>query len=112
MPQTGQPLFLARRSYRRRRLMDAARLLPIVGLVLIMMPGLWHPAQTPVPDTGRGGLYLFAVWIVLILAAFAISRGLGPVLNAEDVPEGNGEAEGPTAAATASRASDAPPPEG
>lgn len=87
MPQTGPPLFLARRSYRRRRLMDAARLLPVLGVVLILLPGLWHPAETVVSDTGRGGLYLFAVWIALIVAAFAIARGLGPGLDAEDQPE-------------------------
>lgn len=88
MPQTGQPLFLARRSYRRRRLMDAARLLPVLGVVLILLPGLWHPAETVAPDTGRGGLYLFAVWIGLILAAFLTARGLGPVLDVEELPEG------------------------
>ncbi|WP_417806833.1 hypothetical protein [Thioclava sp.] len=87
MPQSGQPLFLARRSYRRRRLMDAARLLPVLGMVLFALPGLWHPAETPTPDTGRGGLYLFAVWIGLIFAAFLIARGLGPVLDAEELPE-------------------------
>lgn len=93
MPQTGQPLFLARRSYRRRRLMDAARLLPVLGLILILLPGLWHPADTPAPDTGRGGLYLFAVWIALIGAAFLISRGLAPVLDAEEMPEGGHPAD-------------------
>ena len=87
MPQSGKPLFLARRSYRRRRLMDAARLLPVLGVVLILLPALWVPAQTPAPDTGRGGIYLFAVWIALIVAAFAIARGLGPVLDAEELPE-------------------------
>ncbi|MBN2739860.1 MAG: hypothetical protein JXR35_03060 [Rhodobacteraceae bacterium] len=87
MPQSGQPLFLARRSYRRRRLMDAARLLPVLGMVLFALPGLWHPANTVTPDTGRGGLYLFAVWIGLIFAAFLIARGLSPVLDAEELPE-------------------------
>ena len=96
MPQSGQPLFLARRSYRRRRLMDAARLLPVLGVVLIALPGLWHPADTVTPDTGRGGLYLFAVWIGLILAAWLVARGLSPVLDAEEMPEvGGNPAEEP-----------------
>ncbi|MEX1660438.1 hypothetical protein [uncultured Thioclava sp.] len=90
MPQPGQPLFLARRSYRRRRLMDAARLLPVLGVVMFALPGLWHPAETLTPDTGRGGLYLFAVWIALIFAAFLIARGLSPVLDAEEMPEEGG----------------------
>ena len=80
MSRKPRPLFLERRSYRRRRLADAARVLPMLGLVLILVPILWLPAATPEPDTGRGGVYLFAVWFVLILAAFGLSR----VLPAED----------------------------
>jgi len=82
------PLFLARRSYQRRRLMDAARLLPVLGAVLILLPGLWRPAETPDPDTGRGGLYLFIVWGALVVAAFTLARGLGPSLDAEEEAEG------------------------
>ena len=93
MPQSSQPLFLARRSYRRRRLMDAARMLPVLGAVLILLPGLWNPAETPAPDTGRGGLYLFAVWLGLIVAGALVAHGLAPVLDSEDAPE-RGEAEG------------------
>lgn len=88
MPKTSQPLFLARRSYRRRRLMDAARLLPLFGAVLVALPALWRPAQTPAPDTGRGGLYLFVVWLLLVLAAAALARGLAPALDAEEEAEG------------------------
>ena len=89
MPGSGTPLFLARRSYRRRRMMDAARLLPLAGLVLFLLPGLWHPGETPVPDTGRGMIYLFAVWLGLILAAAALARGLAPALDAEEEAEGS-----------------------
>ncbi len=70
-------VFLERRSYRRRRLGDAARLLPAFGLVLILLPLLWGP------DT-RGaarllaweGVYLFAVWAALIAIAAVLSRAL------------------------------------
>lgn len=88
MPTPGQPLFLARRSYRRRRLMDAARLLPLFGAVLILLPALWQPSETPAPDTGRGGIYLFSVWLVLVLAGAALARGLSPALEAEEEAEG------------------------
>ncbi|MBK5946686.1 hypothetical protein CCR83_09625 [Rhodobacter veldkampii DSM 11550] len=94
MSLTPPPLFLARRSYRRRRLMDAARLLPLLGLVLFLLPVLWRPAATAEPDTARGGLYLFIVWAGLILAAYGLSRGLGPALAEEDKPEGAPDAEG------------------
>ncbi len=41
------PLVLARKVYRRRRLRDAARILPFLGLFLMLLPALWAP--------GRGG---------------------------------------------------------
>ncbi|MEZ5779965.1 MAG: hypothetical protein R3E44_16550 [Paracoccaceae bacterium] len=87
MKKPGQPLFLARRNYRRRRLVDAARLLPVLGLFLVLLPILWHPQTTPQADTVAGGEYLFAVWFLLIVAAFAVSR----LLNARQPPEGDNE---------------------
>lgn len=75
------PRFLARQNYRRRRVADAARLLPVLGLFLILLPILWRPAETPAPDTASGGTYLFAVWLFLIATAALLAR----VLSA-DVP--------------------------
>lgn len=70
------PKFLARSSYRRRRIIDAARILPVLGLFIFLIPVLWHPADTPEPDTARGGLYLFAGWFGIIVAAFLLARVL------------------------------------
>ncbi len=86
MPNARQPLFLARQSYRRRRMMDAARLLPVLGSVLFMMPVLWRPAETPLADTGPGAVYLFAIWALLIGSAVV----LGPALAPPVVDEGGG----------------------
>ena len=68
-------MFLARGSYRQRRLRDAARLLPVVGGLLWMIPLLW--------PRGPGGqmvstalLYIFGVWAGLIVLAFVLSRRL------------------------------------
>lgn len=80
MPARERPLFLARRSYRRRRMMDAARLLPVLGAALVLVPLYWRPA----PGTAETGLYLFALWTGLILAAFGLARGLAPALDAEE----------------------------
>lgn len=80
MVRSARPVFLARRSYRRRRLMDAARLLPVLGIVLVLLPALWSPA----PGVAQAGIYLFAVWFALCLAAFGLARGLGPALDAEE----------------------------
>ena len=77
------PLFLARQSYRRRRMMDASRLMPLFGFILVLLPILWRPAETPGPDTARGVVYLFAVWFGLILLAFGLARGLKPALDEE-----------------------------
>lgn len=89
------PKFFARSSYRRRRVIDAARLLPVLGLFIFMLPVLWHPADTPEPDTARGGLFLFAGWFGIIVATFLIARILmraGPPA-AEDAGEGEGAEE-------------------
>lgn len=79
--QPPSTLFLERASYRRRRLMDALRLLPVVGVLLWMLPLLW-PTEAgvggdpdPVPMS-RAVLYVFGVWLALICAAFAMWRGL------------------------------------
>lgn len=71
-----RPLFLAKSTYRSRRLADAARLLPVVAAFLVALPALWAAH-----GGGAGGLsgtivYLFAVWAGLILAAALIARGL------------------------------------
>lgn len=84
MPKQAPPLFLARRAYRRRRMMDGARLLPLLGAVLVMIPALWQPDQTAAPDTARGAVYIFGVWAALILAAMAMSKGLCAAMSDED----------------------------
>jgi hypothetical protein len=72
-----RPLFLPRARYRRRRLRDAARLVPLFGAFLILLPILWSPATSTGSDTGPDGIYLFAVWAGLISVAFLLSRHLG-----------------------------------
>ncbi|MCA3510953.1 MAG: hypothetical protein IOC80_10705 [Rhodobacter sp.] len=83
MKRPGLPLFLQRRPYRRRRKIDAARLLPVFGAFLLLLPMLWAPAG----DEGRGtvgdGLYLFVVWAGLI----AVARLLAPSLTADGQPD-------------------------
>ena len=70
------PLFLRPASYRQRRRRDAARLLPVVGVFLILLPVLWAPQVGYLRDTASDGIYLFVVWAVLIALAMLISRGL------------------------------------
>ena len=70
-------LFVERRTYRHRRLMDIARLLPLTGALLFCVPLMWpNPDPYPAPDTSGGMAmseaftYMFVVWILLILASW------------------------------------------
>lgn len=81
-------MFLERRSYRMRRIMDAVRLWPLVGLALWMVPLLWplpgDPAD-PIPMS-VALRYLFCVWLVLILGTGALwwrTRRAGGAENAD-----------------------------
>lgn len=76
MRRPKPPPFLEREVYRQRRLADAARLLPVLGLLLFFLPILWAPQSTPEPDTVSGGTFIFVVWGMLILAAWGLSRWL------------------------------------
>ncbi|MEM6760471.1 MAG: hypothetical protein AAF601_13415 [Pseudomonadota bacterium] len=87
-------VFVERRSYRRRRLMDALRLLPILGVMLFMLPLFWpttaDEAVATVPMS-RAVTYVFLVWAVLIVVALALWRALwltgGPVGDDEAAQE-------------------------
>lgn len=78
------PIFLEKRGYRQRRMMDAVRLLPFLGLMLWMVPLLWPvpeilPDATPEPTEPTIAMsvalrYLFGVWALLILATWALWR--------------------------------------
>jgi hypothetical protein len=73
-------VFLERRSYRLRRLADAARLLPVLGLTLFLLPVFWQPEVSGAPRlTAWDGVYLFAVWIALIVLSAIIARRLLPL---------------------------------
>ena len=67
------PLFLERSSYRRRRLRDAARLLPVLGVFLFFLPLLWPEqageAGNVAPAMSSAITYVFGVWAVLIFLA-------------------------------------------
>lgn len=88
MKRQRAPLFLKRRSYRKRRLRDAARMLPVFGLFLILLPVLWRPAETARADTAPDGIYLFFVWFALVLVAALMAPGLADESGSDDAEEG------------------------
>lgn len=80
MARPPEPMFVERQSYRRRRIGDAAKLLPFLGGVLVLMPVLWAEGAR----TAEGILYLFPVWAGLIVIVALLSRRLS------DTPPGEG----------------------
>lgn len=74
--QNSAPLFVERHTYRRRRLMDAARFVPVVGLGLWWVPLLWGQAESGPVHTSSAGLYIFGVWSLLIAVGLFISLRL------------------------------------
>ena len=65
-------MFLERQSYRRRRVNDAARVLPFIGTLLWMIPLLW-PENGAAVRSSSAIIYLFGVWGLLVLGAGLLS---------------------------------------
>lgn len=71
-------VFLRRRSYRQRRLQDAARMLPIIGFVLWLIPLLWPRSGESAADNASALVYIFSVWVILIVLTLVIARRVRP----------------------------------
>jgi hypothetical protein len=104
-----RPLFLDPDRYRKRRLMDASRMLPVLGAFLFLLPVLWKP-EVSGHSTAIEGVYLFVVWLVLILLAALFAPGLaaGEARVAGRSPPA-GDVEGPDAPPTLPDVPLAPP---
>lgn len=97
MRRPGPPLFLQRLPYRRRRRIDGARLLPVLGLFLLLLPMLWTPENGGGRRTALDGVYLFLVWGGLIAVARLLAPGLAapdPLAGGKRGDGGEGEGEG------------------
>ena len=86
MSKPPQPVFLERRTYRRRRLRDAARLLPVLGILFLLVPLLWSTGEEAPTSTARGFIYVFAIWLGLIVVAGLLSRRLAEPENPGQEP--------------------------
>ncbi len=84
-PRAGQPLpgpvFLERAGYRRRRIVDAVRLMPVLGALLWAVPLLWSrgaPGASGAEATQSSAalLYIFGVWLLLVIGAALLSRAV------------------------------------
>ncbi|MEP2784950.1 MAG: hypothetical protein ABJO67_05075 [Pseudoruegeria sp.] len=83
MNDSRKNVFLARETYRERRTMDAARLLPLFGILALFLPLFWSATVAAEQGTSRGVIYLFTVWMILIFFAGLFSRRLGRALPQE-----------------------------
>ena len=78
-PPSSALVFLERRGYRQRRMMDAIRLLPPVGLLLWLLPTLWAANGSDGVEPVRMSqaiVYVVGVWVCLILCAGTLWRYL------------------------------------
>jgi hypothetical protein len=76
------PVFLERASYKQRRVKDAARLLPVLGIVLWGIPLLWQSDSTENTSNADALIYVFGVWVLLIgLSALIIQK-----MDTDEVP--------------------------
>ncbi len=64
------------RSYRHRRTIDAARLLPLIGLFLFVIPVLAAGGRDTVSTVG-GVVYVFFIWGILIVVSAFLALRLG-----------------------------------
>lgn len=69
-------LFLERRTYRQHRLQDAARLLPLLGAILIFGPIFIRDEGVGAPTLAGELVYYFAIWFGLIVLTALVSRAL------------------------------------
>lgn len=72
-------MFLERGVYRRRRVIDAAKMLPFLALALFLLPALLLDEANPEENSTASRLvYFFCTWASLIAISFVLSRWLKP----------------------------------
>lgn len=96
-PDSG--IFLERRSYRRRRLIDGLKLLPFLGAWLFLLPVFWPGDGSDAPQSmSRALCYIFGVWFALIVCCAMLVlavRWLAPREEARPPGPEQGKARGP-----------------
>lgn len=69
-------VFLERQTYRRRRLVDWIKMLPLIGMVLWLVPLLWPTEGENKVSSADAIIYMFAIWFILVLAKAISARAL------------------------------------
>ena len=76
MRPPAQTVFLERQTYRRRRLIDLIKIVPLIGLVLWLVPLLWPTQGTEQVSSANAIIYVFAIWFILVVATAVSVRWL------------------------------------
>ena len=73
----GPPaIFHEKRTYRQRRVMDAARVMPILAIFLWCLPLVWPQTGEDAVSSATALIYIFVVWGLVIVLAWGLSRAL------------------------------------
>ncbi|WP_106744704.1 hypothetical protein [Yoonia maritima] len=67
-------IFLEQAGYRQRRLRDAVRMLPVLGIVLFSIPLLWPQDDAELSYSSGALVYVFGVWVLLIVLSAFLAR--------------------------------------
>ncbi|MCP9481649.1 hypothetical protein NNA36_06695 [Shimia sp. CNT1-13L.2] len=74
MSKRQSSVFLQRRNYRRRRLVDLIRMMPVIGALLWAVPLLWPTGEDGGVTTSKALVYVFLVWFGLVVVTALLSR--------------------------------------
>ena len=86
MSERRKSVFLERQGYRRRRLVDTIRILPVIGALLWAVPLLWPTGEEGGVATSDAVIFVFVVWFGLVVAGAFLSRAVARG-NVDEDPE-------------------------
>lgn len=67
-------LIIGRAAYRRQRMLDATRILPMLLALAFLLPPVWHPAMF---SFATGTLWLGGSWLVTIILTAVLHQQIG-----------------------------------
>ncbi|MCP4821681.1 MAG: hypothetical protein GY883_21060 [Shimia sp.] len=76
MSKQPKQVFLERQTYRRRRLIDFVRMVPVIGAILWAVPLLWSTDDGHSIATSKAVVYVFVVWLALVLLGGVLAWAL------------------------------------
>lgn len=69
-------VFHEKRTYRKRRLMDAAKVMPVLAIFLWCVPLIWPQSGDGAVTSATALVYIFGAWTGLIILTWILSLAL------------------------------------